>query len=260
MKFKSSSLPAFLLGFVVALCAPSAHAVQFRLIGWADPDSNLVFDNKTKAVETTLSPAAFSASYEFTGEGALVLYKRVEHEGKIIRQTACTVAIPPGLKQGLLLLFPGDESQVLSRKVQPDSFGTVSATAPLAYNYVWFDDSLEARPAGTIQFLNLSARQLALQVASQQLVLPPKAKALANLEAGSKRMNFQGAVQVDGRWTIFSRKPIPTRDPERMLVILREEPVSGPQPRIKLVTLFDWRAPADPTLNPLPAGTAITLR
>lgn len=260
MKSKLFPFPVCLLVFVATLCAPCAHAVQFRLIGWADPDSNLIFDHKNKAVETTLSPAAFSAPYEFDGKGELVLYKRVEHEGKIIRQTACTVIVPPGLQQGLLLLVPGDESQVLSRKVQPDSFGTVSANAPLAYNYVWFDDSLEARPSGTIQFLNLSPRQLALQVASQQLVLPPKAKALANLEAGSKRMNFQGAVQVDGRWTIFSRKPIPTRDPERMLVILREEPAPGPQPRIKLVTLFDWRAPAAPSLNPLPAGTRVTLQ
>lgn len=229
---------------------PLVHALQFRTIGWAAPDTNLLFDIKGKPVEVAVAPNMFSPAYLFPGEGSLVLYKLVEHEGKVIRQTACTVTIPPGLKQGLLLLVPADESRVLSRKVRPDRFGVVANAAPLAYDYVWFDDSFEARPAGTIQFLNLSARRLALQVASRQIVLPPKASAFANLQAGSKRMNFQGAVQVDGQWSIFSRKPLSTRDPERMLVILREEPDSlgaaEQKPAIKLVTLFDWPARTSP--------------
>ncbi|HEY9250694.1 MAG TPA: hypothetical protein VIO38_16255 [Rariglobus sp.] len=53
-----------------------------------------------------------------------------------------------GFRMGsLLLLIPGDDTQAVDRKVLPESQGFVSADAPLIYDYVWFDDSLEGRPA-----------------------------------------------------------------------------------------------------------------
>jgi hypothetical protein len=237
-----------LLALGLLVCAAPARALEFRMLGWSSPDINLQFDNNQKPVETSVSTVMFSDTYQVAGEGTLTLYKRVEHEGKIIKQTACTVAIPPGLKQGLLLLIPGDDSKALSRKVLPDSQGFITSSAPLIYNYVWFDDSLEARPLGTIQFLNLSRRQIAFQIEEHQLTLAPQAKAHVPLVKGAKRMNFRGAAEVDGRWKIFARKPLATRGPERMIVILRDGPptnnetATDAEATISMISLFDWPA------------------
>ena len=71
----------------------------------------------------------------------------------------------------------------------------------------------------------------------------------APLIPGSKRMDFRAAVEIDGQWTIFARNPLPTRGPERMLIILRDVPATaGIEPpsretRIQMVALYDWPAP-----------------
>lgn len=229
-----------------------AHAVQFRLLGWASQDMNLQFDTGRKTTETYVSTDTFSPVYEFKGDGPIVLYKRVEHEGSIRKQTACTIPIPQGMERGLLLLIPGDDTKAVDRKVLPDSQGFVSASAPLIYDYVWFDDSLEARPAGTIEFRNLSRVPIALQIEQYQLMLVPQAKTQVPLIPGAKRMDFRAAAQIDGKWKVFARNPLPTRGPERMIVILRDSlsaasgSASDHEPHITMIPLYDWPAPPKP--------------
>lgn len=245
MKFKRPSSLLWLPPLLALCCASDAAAIQFRMLAWGPHDSNLMFDERGAGVETAISPSAFSDTYEFTGQGPLVLYKRVQNEGEIVHQTACAATIPADMKKGLLLLVPGDESKAPLRKVLPDRYGTVSPGAPLAYEFFWLDDSAEARPEGTIQFINLTPRQMALRVAGKEHLLGSTKKLTLPLTPGSKRMDFQGAVQVDGEWRIFSRKPIPTRDPKRLLVILRAvaaDPASDDQPSIRVVPLFDWQS------------------
>ncbi|HEY9247727.1 MAG TPA: hypothetical protein VIO38_01270, partial [Rariglobus sp.] len=219
------SWPVIALGLLA--CALPLHAVQFRLLGWASQDLNLRFDANHMPVETYVSTDTFSPVYEFKGEGPLVLYKRVEHEGEPRKQTACTVALPPGMERGLLLLLPGDDSKAADRKVLPDSQGFVSPGAPLIYDYVWFDDSLQARPAGTIEFHNLSRRPIAFQIEQARHVLAPQAKIQVPLLPGAKRMAFRAAAQIDGTWRVFTKAPLPTRGPERMIVLLRDGPSAG---------------------------------
>lgn len=241
------SWPVIALGLLA--CVLPAHAVQFRLLGWAAQDLNLQFDANLKANETYVSTDTFSPVYEFKGDGPLTFYKRVEHEGVVRKQVACTVVIPPGMEQGLLLLIPGDDTKAADRKVLPDSQGFVSANAPLIYDYVWFDDSLAARPAGTIEFRNLSRVPIAFQIEQQQLVLAPQAKTQVPLLPGAKRMAFRAAAQIDGKWKVFTRNPLPTRGPERMIVLLRDNVAagnggaSGNDPLITMIPLYDWPAP-----------------
>jgi len=228
-------------------CAASAHAVQFRLLGWDSQDLNLQFDAQRKGVETYVSTDTFSPVYEFKGAGPIIFYKRVEHEGEARRQIACTVVIPPGMEQGLLLLIPGDDSKVVDCKVLPDSQGFVSANAPLVYDYVWFDDSLAARPPGTIEFRNLSRVPIAFQIEQHRHTLVPQAKAQVPLIPGAKRMTFRAAAQVNGAWKVFTSNPLSTRGPERMIVLLRDATgighTPGEEPRITMVRLYDWPAP-----------------
>lgn len=261
-KFPYPYLLAAVFGF--AVWTMPAGAVQFRLLGWAAADTNLQFDKNGKATPTSVFTNDFSPLYEFMGETSLVLYKMVEHEGKPRKQVACTIAIPAGATKGLIILTPGDDSKAVDRKVLPDQFGFVSETAPLIYDYIWLDDSAEARPPGTIEFRNLSGLPIALQIEGNHLVLPPQAKAQVPIVEGTKRMAFKAAAQLTGRWKVFASNPLPTRGPERMLVILRDGPpvfqkVLPPgEPNISMISLYDWHprpAPADDDAPPTLASS-----
>jgi hypothetical protein len=236
---------------LIASAAP-LHAIQFRLLGWTSADVNLQCVINNKPVELSVFTDDFSPVYEFKGEGPLVLYKMMEHEGKPQKQIACTVTIPPGMEQGVLLLIPGDDTKAVYRKVIPNHFGFVVDTAPLIYDYVWLDDSVEVRPVGTIEFRNLSQLPVALQIEQRQLTLAPKAKAQVPLLEGAKRMAFRAAAQLSGQWKVFATNPLPTRGPERMMVIIRDGPAAMQgvlepgEPNIRMISLFDWPPPPKP--------------
>jgi hypothetical protein len=242
-------ITAGLLAFV-----QPAQAVQFRLLGWAAQDLNLQFDDGKKPTAVYVSTESLSPAYHLSNTTSIVFYKRVEHEGKTIKQTACTVTIPPGMEKGVILLIPGDDTKAVHRNVLPDRDGFVSDGAPLIYNYVWIDDSLTARPSGTIEFRNFSRRQIAFQLDQHRHMLAPETKVQLPLVPGAKRMTFRGAAEINGQWKVFSKNPLPTRGPERMMVILRDDPhgaANGDKPNIKMISLFDWPAPAPET----PAAT-----
>jgi hypothetical protein len=253
MTFKSTHSWLAMIVCLLTQLTP-AHAVQFRLLGWDSQDLNLQFDTNHKANETYVSTDTLSPVYELKGDGPIVLYKRVAHEDGTRKQTACTITIPKGMKSGLLLLIPGDDTKAVDRKVLPDSQGFVSAGAPLIYDYIWMDDSLEARPAGTILFLNLSHLNIAFQIEQQQLTLAPQGKVQVPLIPGAKRMAFRAAANVNNQWRVFTSNPLSTRGPERMIVIMRDrasgknEAGAGDLPAITMIPLYDWPAPPTPDL------------
>jgi hypothetical protein len=239
----------YILLFCFSFSAHPVWAIQFRVLGWTSADENLQAKLTNKPAELTVLTDSLSPVYEFTGAGPLILYKRVEHEGKPTLQNACVVTIPQGMTKGLLILIPGDDTKAVSRNVLPNSYGFISSTAPLIYDYVWLDDSESARPQGMIEFRNMSSVPIALQIDAQQLMLAPKAKAQAPLLPGAKRMNFRAAAQIDSQWKIFRSNPLPTRGPSRMMVILKDGPLArtpegSGEPNIQMISLFDWPAPA----------------
>lgn len=254
-------LAPLIIGLLVSV-AP-ARAVQFRLLGWASPDVNLQFETEKKPVETTVYTDNFSAVYDFKGEGPLVLYKMVEREGKPTKQVACTVTLPVGAQQGFIILVPGDDSKIVDRKVLPNKVGFVSDKAPLVYNYIWIDDSPAARALGTVEFRNMSRLPIALQIGQHQLSLAPQAKAQVPLAKDAKRMAFKAAAQINGRWKVFASNPLPTRKPERMMVILRDGPpeaqqtLSPDEPNISMIALYDW--PSAPESTP-PAPSLASMK
>lgn len=232
--------------------AAAAHAVQFRVLGWSTADIDLRFG--AKATQLVVATSHFSAEFETQGDGPLVLYKMVDKDGKPHRQTACTITFPKDLKKALIILYPRDDSSAAHRKVINRPEGPGTPDAPLFYDYLILDDSLEARPAGTIEFRNFSTLPVALMVDSHQLMLEPKAKAHVPIKAGAKRLSFRAAAQVNGQWKVFLTNPLPTRgQPERMMVLLRDDPSigragGGHEPNIKLVSFSDF-APR-PTVTP----------
>ncbi len=225
--------------------ASVAHAVQFRVLGWTTPDTSLQFGQKPTPI--VVATTHFSPEYETQGEGPLIFYKMVEKDGTPHRQTACTIALPEDLKKALIILYPGDDSTAPYRNVIPTGEGPGTPNAPLVYDYMVLDDSLEARPAGMIEFRNFSTLPVALMVDSRQLLLPPKAKAQVPIVPGAKRLSFRAAAQVNGEWKVFLTNPLPTRgQPDRMMVLLRDGPSSSAQtrgshePNIKMVSFSDF--------------------
>jgi hypothetical protein len=254
---------AAVLGLLAASATP-LHAVQVRLLGWSAADGDLQFDADRKPGRLKVFPDSFSPVIEFEGTGPIVLYKMVEHEGKPRKQIACTITVPAGMEQGLLILVPGDQSKAAFKKVIPDESGFVSAGAPLIYDYLWFDDSPKARPPGTLEFRNLSRLPIALQIDQNQLMLVPQSKAQVPLVQGAKRMPLRAAAQIGGQWKLFRSNPLSTRSPDRMLVILRD---AGPQnadagePNIMMISLYDWpRSPAAPDSKASTAALAASGR
>jgi len=256
-RIKSFGVLILILGFYVG--ALPAHAIQFRMLGWASADVNLQFEINKKPTEACVFTDDLSPLYNFKAEGPLVLYKMVANkEGKPVKQVACTVPIPAGMEQGLLILLPGDDTKASSRRVLPNQFGFVSDTAPLIYDYIWLDASQVVRPSGTIEFINMSRVPIALQIEQRQLNIAPQAKAQIPMIAGAKRMNFKAAAQVDGRWRVFESNPLCTRGPDRMLVILRDGPavlnatIPSGEPNISMLSLFEWpQPPPAPEIGPM---------
>lgn len=253
--------PGIIAAIIVLIigCATPSYAVQVRMLAWSSQDGDLQFDANRKATRLKLFPDTFSTAMEMKDEGPITLYKMVaDKDGNPHKQVACTLVIPPGMEQGLLILIPGDQTKAVDHKVLPDESGFVSAGAPLIYDYIWLDDSPKVRPPGTIEFRNMSRLPIAIQVEQAQIMLAPKGKAQVPLTAGAKRMAFRGAAQIDGQWKFFRSHPLSTRSPDRMLVILREgsPPAQGSglagEPDISMISLYDWPAPpAAPAAGPM---------
>lgn len=224
---------------------------------------NLQFQSGPTPTEVLVFPTNFSPVYEFKGEGPITLFKMVEHDGKPQRQTACMVTIPPEMKQGLVILVPGDDSKAIDRKVLPNSQGLVSAGAALIYDYVVIDDSPSAHPAGMIEFRNFSSLPIAINIAERQLMLAPHDKAQVPLTPGAKRMPFRAAAQLGGgQWRLLGSNPLPLSGADRLLVILRDGPPAASRPgeaNITIIPLFDWPPPPKPADDDLSANNTMAV-
>lgn len=248
-KRKLLGIFATLLGLLLS-SAPTLQAVQVRVLAWSSDDGDLQFDAARKPTRLKLFSDSFSRAIMFEDDGPIVLYKMVEHEGKPRKQIACSISVPAGMEQGLLILVPGDQSKAVSRKVLPDESGFVSSGAPVIYDYHWFDDSPKARPPGTLEFRNLSRLTIALQIEQSQIMLNPQAKAQVPLARGAKRMPLRAAAQIGGQWKLFRSNPLSTRNPERMLVILRDadtQDSADGEPNVTMISLYDWAPPVPPS-------------
>jgi hypothetical protein len=233
-------------GLACFLCTSPAGAVQFRLLAWGSYDLNLQFQDGKKPQELTVFPRSFSNIYEVS-QGPVVLFKMVEADGKPVRQTACTIVVPPEIQQALVILVPADDSKVPYRKVLPNSQGLVSKEASLVYDYVVLDDSPAAHPDGTIEFRNFSSLPIAINIAERQLTLPPRDKTQVPITEGARRMPFRAAAQLEnGQWKLLASNPLPISGAGRILVILRDRPTKSnrpDEPNIAIVPLFDWTPP-----------------
>lgn len=245
MTSKPLRLPGLALVLLLT-CLPSLNAADLRFISWAVSDENLQFANGAKATELSVPDEAFSPAYKFTGAAALTLYKMVEGDPKPLKRTACTIPLPETMTRGLVILIPQESPQPAQEKVIPNSLGVVSSKAPMTYSYMLLDDSVEARPLGTIEFRNFTGLPLALQVENQQFTLSPDptVKHQVPLVAGARRLFYRAAAQINGKWEIVGSNPLSTRGPpDRMMVILKTQSAGDLPPTaasIRTLVIADW--------------------
>lgn len=247
MTFKPRTFLATLAALGLGLCVTPAHAVQFRLLGWASQDVNLMLDTDSKPVELMVPQEQFSQLQTAKDTAPIVLYKMVEVDGKPRRQVACSIPVPEGMERGIIVLLPGDESQAVSKKVLPNSAGFRTESAPVVYNYVWLDDSPKSRPSKTIELRNLSSLPVAVQLDTHQLTLAPQAKALIPITPGAARMPLHAATRMDGKWKLFASRPLRTATIDRVMVFFRDTPASdqsnGAAPAVTMLPIYDWPQP-----------------
>lgn len=244
-----------LSGALLLLVSP-ARAVEFRVLGWAADDYSLRFDQGRSTTDLQVETDRLSPVYAAPGAESVTLYRPVKTaDGEPGRQTACAIAVPPELKRGIVILIPAVpvSSWIKPPQADPDA---AHMRVPPTYHYHWLDDSIEARPPGTIEFRNLQALPVAVRIGDREIEVPPHGKARIPLVPGARRIGFRAATLIDGKWRVFASSPLPTRGPDRILVIFRE--VEGSQRTdpadtgIRVVRLYE-AAPA-----PAPASTPVS--
>ncbi|HEY9248164.1 MAG TPA: hypothetical protein VIO38_03495 [Rariglobus sp.] len=243
--------------FGLLICATLVHAVEFRVLGWSTDDNSLRFDQGRSTTDVQVETDRLSSVYVAPGAESVTLYRPIKTaDGKPGQQIACELVVPPGLKQGIVLLIPAVPVSSWIKPSQAIAPDAAHMRVPPTYHYHWLDDSIEARPPGTIEFRNLQALPVAVRIGDREIEVPPHGKAQIPLVPGARRIGFRAATLIDGKWRVFASSPLPTRGPDRILVIFREVEGSqrtGPADTgIRIVRLYE-AAPA-----PAPASTPVS--
>lgn len=232
------------------LAVASARAVEFRVLGWSADDYSLRFDQGISTTAVQVETDRLSPGYDASGVESVALYRTIETaDGKPGRQIACEIAVPPGLKQGIIILVP---AVPVSSWIKPPLADPAAAhmRVPPTYHYYWIDDSIEVRPPGTIEFRNLQRLPVALRIGDRDLEVPSQGKAQTPIVPGVKRLSFRAATFIDGQWRVFASSTLPTRGPDRILVIFRdvdETQRTGPTDTgIRMVRLYETTPPPAP--------------
>ena len=222
MKFSPPLRRLLALAGALLLVLPSVRAVEFRVLGWATDDNSLRFDQGRSTADVQVETDRLSPLYAAPGAETVTLYRPIKTaDGKPGQQIACEITVPPGLKQGIVILIP---AVPVSSWIKP-SEGDADAAhvrVPPPYLYHWLDDSIEARPLGTIEFRNLQRLPVAVRIGDRDIEIPSLGKGQAPIVPGVKRLGFRAATFINGKWRVFASSPLPTRGPDRILVIFRD--------------------------------------
>lgn len=215
----------FLLSLFLGFLA-QAKAIELRFISWEGEDSALKYTNKGKTVTIHAAESSFSPVYKFEGAGPLVLFKEVEVEGKIVRQTAATLQVPAGLTHAIVVVAATD-------------------AAMTTYAGMWIDDAPDARPAGTIRLVNFSTHSVSFKIDTSEFTIAPAGTQQVPVKTNVRRILMQAATQVNGQWKVVANNPLPVRSSLRLLLLMRDgRPQEGSEPNIvDLLSFYDLPPP-----------------
>lgn len=206
----------------------SARAVELRFLSVEGEERALKFTNKGATVDVSADENSLSPVYLFEESGPLVLFKEVVKDGKTVRVTAATLAVPSGLTHAVVILAASDKS---------------SAT----YSGAWIDDSSQTRPAGTILLLNRSRYPLSFKLDAEEFTLEPQGVHQMPFSQDINRIVIQADAKVADKWERVFGNPLPVRAGVRVLLLLRDgRPQAGSKTNLVDMLSFYDRPPALP--------------
>ncbi|MFA6287036.1 MAG: hypothetical protein WC661_06575 [Opitutaceae bacterium] len=210
---------------------PCAFALDFRILNWDGNDLDLKYQHKSEKISLYTFEGALSPFYHYSEAKPLTLFKEKMIKEEVVKVPAMTTEVPAGLTQAILLIVP----------TSPDRS---------SYTALWIDDSPLIRPAGTLEFRNLSKHSVALQVAGQEMNLVPQAVQQLKFDPALKRVAFKAAVQIGAEWKLVTANPVPVRPNYRALIILRDARPSETA-AVQIISFYD-RPPTVDELAVLP--------
>lgn len=204
------------------------RAFEFRVLSWHGEISGLRYQNGPRAAEIdSADERFFSHSYALAETpSVLELFRQIERDGEIVRQTVASIPVPAGLTQGILVLAPAD-------------------AARNRYSGFWINDSPGARAANHIQIYNLSTRSVALGIDKENFSLAPRDHHQVAFDAEARSIPLKLAVQAGAEWQLVSARRQAVRSGYRLLILLRDgrpaesEAGTSVPPPVDIVTLYD---------------------
>lgn len=130
--------------------------VDFSIVSWDKPIFNLYYQSRGQVELIKFVPnIGRSEVFNYQGAPFLTFYVEdgVNEDGSIRYKQIAELNVSPAAKNLLLLFIPkGDDT----------------------YKVISYADSMEDFPVGSFKFVNLTERQLAVNVGNNKLVIPPR--------------------------------------------------------------------------------------
>lgn len=215
----------------------NASALEFHLVSWDGEITDLNYAQGTKAVPVEACESLLSPPYQWTGTGPLVLFRKIQHEGKTVRMPVATLTPPAGLTNAILLLSATDSSHT-------------------AYSGLWIDNSLDARPLQSTTYYNLSHYLIGIRLGNEEYTVAPQSSRTQLTDTSVQRMLLKAAAKTASGWEIIASTSQTVRPGRRTLVFLRDgrPQINGHIDRIDFLIFHDR------PVIPSPEGTPVASR
>ena len=213
---------------LVTASRASAQTVEFRVLGWNGPISDLHYESEGKSLPLNAVENGLSQPYHFKGAATLDLYREEKHGDKTVRIPAATLPIPAGLKQAILVLAPANADKHTCEGI-------------------WLDDSMEARPVNCLSFFNLSHLPVAIKAGADDIHLAPQEKSrLLPFDLKAHSIPMKVAVNPGTGWEIVFSEPQSVHAGLRILILFRDGRADsfGNRTPVDFVKLYDYVPPS----------------
>lgn len=137
-----------------------------------------------------------------TRSASLTVGRQRKTEAGVVFEPLATLPIGEGIRDGLVALIP------------PPGTGRGGS-----YTLKLFDHSLKAHPIGSARFVNVSPRELAVQIDTETLRVAPFASVVKDLEDGQSHINMKVGIIVQDRGRVLDRSRLQYVEGTRMLYV-----------------------------------------
>ncbi len=206
MTFKPTSL---LLWFLIATATGWAQApagqkeppIEFRAIAWNRDFSDIFYEIKGREQPLPLHRGTISPPQLYTGSPKLVLYRPTMIDGERSKAPIAelTLNLPP--KKNLIVVWLEKNGQ---------------------YGATTLADEPDRPAAGSVRFVNLAGRNLALNCNGKTEICQPGAEMIVTAQKGGVGIRVAVEVQTNGQWKLALMNGLPVGPDERVTVFIAD--------------------------------------